>query len=182
MAELEDIIKHLDARFTPIELQLAKLTEIQATLARLQEKDNHTEQSMERVDKALGKAFDEIRGNKLDVDVKIEIQRRDTEKMRAEFDLSRKKCDGVERAFSELETAFDRHEREYTAKKNIGYGMWLVIAALLFGMNWMAKEYYDTYKADKLANQQYRTAQDTANTERDEQLKLITQQIRNLHR
>jgi hypothetical protein len=182
MSDLELFLSHLDSRLEPINIQLAKLTDLQAVIVAVQERDRHQAEDLKRLDTSVSEAFQIIRANKDAADARHELSRERHEKLHSEHELASKKCNGVEKAFNNLETAFNTHEKEYTAKKNIGYGMWLMITGILVLTNWLVQDYYDSYKADKVFNQHYIAAQETANVERDEQLKILTQQIRGMRK
>jgi len=173
MSDLETFLGHLDARLEPIHSQLAKLADLQVLLVAVQERDRHQEEAITRMNTSIAEAFQVIRANNDATTAKHELSKERLEKLRGEFDVSSHKCSAVA-------VKFDNLNEDYKSKKLIIYGIAIALITLGGAFKWVATDYYTRFEAEMAEQRRYKQANETANAEREEQLKMITQQLRSM--
>jgi len=180
MAELEIILQHLDSRLDPINVQLAKLVEMQSIVVKLQERDQHQTSVMDRMDKAIAEVFTLVRAGQEVCDQKHEHNKDRISELRNEFEQARNKCTAVGQHHDELSKSFIKLNADYEKRKNYVAGGVLVATVVFGAAQFIASDYYANYKADKVVHQNRMKQQDDVNREVEEQLKILQQRIRDL--
>lgn len=173
MADLEQIIAHLDARLEPIQIQLGKLADLQVSIVAVQERDRHQAEEISRMNTSIGEAFQVIRANNDATTAKHELSKERAEKLRSDFDNASHKCSAVA-------DKFDKLSDDYKQKKLVIYGIGIALTTLFGVFKWVANDYYERFDAEMRANKEYRQMNEARETEMNEQIKMITQQLRSL--
>ena len=163
------ILKRMDS----FDGEMKKLVELMTKVALMEERNVFYQIELQSHKSSINELFVTARAHeKLDNE---EHDATDAELKELEFNFndSKKKCEAVA-------TKFDSLAVDYHAKKNMAIGVGLMMGLIFTITQYVAADYYTSWKLAQVEAKQYKERNDAEKAEMQEQLKMITQQLRSM--